>query len=91
MYSDWLARRPTGLIVQLPWLGAIEPSEMYWNTSHSDPGLSVPATIDTVRLSPASVSVIADPGVRVAASEPPPPGVPPDVTVNALSGVNSCA
>jgi hypothetical protein len=61
---------------------------VYWNTSHSDPGLSVPGTIDTVRLSPASVSVIGDPGVRVALSEPPTPGVPPDVTVNAPSGVN---
>ena len=67
------------------------PSEVYWNTSHSDPGLSVPATIDTVRVRPALVSVMADPGVRVAASEPPTPGVPPDVTVYAPSGVNSWA
>ena len=34
--SDWFAGRPTELIVQLPWLGEIGPSEVYWNTSHSD-------------------------------------------------------
>jgi hypothetical protein len=77
------------LTVQLPWLGAIEPSEVYWNTSHSDPGLSVPATIETVRLRPALVSVIAVPGVRVASSGTADPGVPPDVTVNAPFGVKS--